>query len=324
MVNAVRKSLLVASVAAMTAPSGAMAEQISVGMDWAWRPYHAPFIVAIAKGYYEEAGLDVVFEEGRGSNTTAQLVGQGNYDIGHLNLTNAAHAISQGIPLRAVGLYQNRTAASFIGLEGEVELNEPDDLKNYSIGSTPGGSDQLSLRIFRQANDIDEMELNVVSMDANTKTSALLSGQVDVVSGDSYAYNAIVRGAGHTPEAFLLAEHGVPLLGFGFAVNPQSEERLGDAIKTFLEVTKRAFQEVADDPDAACTLAREEIELPGGQDQCVDYMTGLLELSVDPHADDWGHASEEQWTDLLGVLESIGEIDGGWDVSDFYTDQYHP
>ncbi|MEX2375424.1 MAG: ABC transporter substrate-binding protein [Dehalococcoidia bacterium] len=301
-----------------------MAEEITVALDWAWRPYHAPFLVAMAKGYYEEAGLDVVFEEGRGSNTTAQLVGQGNYDIGHLNITNAAHAISKGIPLKIVAVYQPRTAASFIGLEGKVELNEPSDLTNYRIGSTPGGSDQLSLRIFQQANDISETNLNIVSMDGSTKTTALLAGQVDVVSGDSYAYNALVRGAGHEPESFLLAEHGVPLLGFGFAVNPESEEKLGDNIQTFLEVTKKAFQEVAADPDAACSLARETRELPGAHSQCVDYMTGLLALSTEPGADDWGHVSEEQVSALLQVLENVGEIDSGWNISNYYTDKYFP
>ncbi|SDO64592.1 NitT/TauT family transport system substrate-binding protein [Lutimaribacter pacificus] len=320
----IRTTLLAASAALLAAPSATLADEIKVALDWAWRPYHAPFIVALAKGYYEEAGLDVEFEEGRGSNTTAQLVGQGNYDIGHLNITNAAHAISKGIPLRIVGVYQPRTAASFIGLEGKVELNEPQDLTRYRIGSTPGGSDQLSLRIFQLANDISETDLNIVSMDGSTKTTALMAGQVDVVSGDSYAYNALVRGAGYQPESFLLAEHGVPLLGFGFAVNPGSEERLGDSITTFLEVTKRAFQEVAADPEAACTLARAERELPGEHSQCVDYMTGLLALSTDAGADDWGHVSEGQVTALLQVLEDVGEMDGGWEASAYYTDKYFP
>ena len=324
MTHKIRTTLFAASAALLTAPSAALAEEIKVALDWAWRPYHAPFIVAIAKGYYEDAGLDVVFEEGRGSNTTAQLVGQGNYDIGHLNITNAAHAISKGIPLKIVGVYQPRTAASFIGLEGKVELNEPKDLTKYRIGSTPGGSDQLSLRIFEKANDIAETDLNIVSMDGSTKTTALMAGQVDVVSGDSYAYNALVRGAGYEPEAFLLAEHGVPLLGFGFAVNPDSEEKLGDDIQTFMQVTKKAFQEVAADPDAACTLAMEERELPGEHAQCVDYMTGLLELSTDPGADDWGHVSEDQVTALLQVLEDVGEIEGGWDISTYYTDKFFP
>lgn len=324
MLTKIRTALFAASATLLAAPSATMAGEIRVALDWAWRPYHAPFIVALAKGYYKEAGLDVVFEEGRGSNTTAQLVGQGNYDIGHLNTTNAAHAISKGIPLKIVGVYQLRTAASFIGLEGKVELNEPRDLTRYRIGSTPGGSDQLSLRIFQMVNDIRETELNIVSMDGSTKTTALMAGQVDVVSGDSYAYNALVRGAGHTPESFLLAEHGVPLLGFGFAVNPESEARLGDEIRTFMEVTKKAFQEVAADPGAACTLAMTEHELPGEHSQCVDYMSGLLALSTEASAADWGHVSEAQVSSLLQVLEDVGQLDSGWDVSDYYTDKYFP
>ena len=324
MANVLRKMVFATTAMALVAPTAALAEPIRVALDWAWRPYHAPFIIAMAKGYYEDAGLEVEFEEGRGSNTTAQLVGQGNYEIGHLNMTNAAFAIARGIPLLAVGMYQTETAASFIGIDGKVELNEPRDLTKYRIGSTPGGSDQLSLRIFQEVNNIPETELNVVSMDGSTKTTALLAGQVDVVSGDSYAYRALVKGAGFEPEAFLLSDHGVPLLGFGFAIHPDAEERLGDDITTFLQVTKKAFQEVADDVDAACTLARETIELPGEHSQCVDYMSNLLEISADPYSEDWGHMTEKQWTDVLQTLEDVGEIESGWDASDFYTTKYFP
>ncbi|MCG8358962.1 MAG: ABC transporter substrate-binding protein [Kiloniellales bacterium] len=324
MARMLRNTIFATAAVMMAAPTSGFAEQIRVSLDWAWRPYHAPFIIAVAKGYYEEAGLDVVFEEGRGSNTTAQLVGQGNYDIGHLNMTNAAFAMARGIPLLAVGMYQTETAASFVGIKGKVELNEPEDLTKYRIGSTPGGSDQLSLRIFRESNNIPESELNIVSMDGSTKTTALLAGQVDVVSGDSYAYRALVKGAGFEPEAFLLSDHGVPLLGFGFAIYPGSEEKLGEDITTFLQVTKRAFQEVADDVDAACTLARGTIELPGEHSQCVDYMSNLLEISADPYADDWAHMTEKQWTDVLQTLENVGEIESGWDASEFYTTKYFP
>ncbi len=47
--------------------------------------------------------MDVTFEEGRGWNTTAILVGQGGYDMGHLNVTNAVAAMARGVPLRVAG-----------------------------------------------------------------------------------------------------------------------------------------------------------------------------------------------------------------------------
>jgi len=84
---------------------------VKVLLDWAWLPYHAPFLIAQDKGYYKDAGLDVALEQGRGSATTALLLSQGGFDIAHLNLTNAAQMIGKGGAIKAVGLYQHKTAA---------------------------------------------------------------------------------------------------------------------------------------------------------------------------------------------------------------------
>lgn len=322
---ALAAAVTAAVTAAMALGAGAAAaDPIRVGLDWAWRPYHAPFLLAMGKGYFKDAGLDVEIEEGRGSNRTAIMVGQHNYDIGHLNVTNAAHAISKGVPIRVVATYQPKTAASFVGRADKVELTDVESLKKYRIGSTPGGSDQLSLKIFQRSNDLKPGDLNVVSLDGNTKTAALLAGEIDVVSGDSYAYDAIVRSKGVEPTHILLADHGVPLLGFGFAVNRDFEESAPDKIEPFLAVIKKAWAEVASDVDAACTYIREYKELPGDQELCVNYVKNLIELSTDPSSPDWGRMSDAQWQKLLDTLHDVGEIEGGYDIADYYTNKYVP
>ena len=115
---------LIAGLAAV-APAAAQAPTpVKVLLDWAWLPYHAPFLIAQDKGYYKDAGLDVALEQGRGSATTALLLSQGGFDIAHLNLTNAAQMIGKGGAIKAVGLYQHKTAAAFIGIKGKVKLDD--------------------------------------------------------------------------------------------------------------------------------------------------------------------------------------------------------
>ena len=145
-------------------------------LDWAWLPYHATFLVAQEKGYYKEAGLDVQIEQGRGSATTALMLSQSGFDIAHLNTTNAAQMISKGGAIKMVGIYQHKTAAAFIGIKGKVKLDGPQSLKGIKIGSTPGGSDGLSLKVFTAANKMKLTDLNIVALDANAKTAALFGG----------------------------------------------------------------------------------------------------------------------------------------------------
>jgi NitT/TauT family transport system substrate-binding protein len=305
------------------APASA-ATPVRVLLDWAWLPYHAPFLIAQDRGFYADAGLDVTIEQGRGSATTALLLSQGSFDIAHLNVTNAAELIGKGAPIKVIGLYQHKTAAAFIGIEGKVKLDGPKSLKGLKIGSTPGGSDALSLRIFAKANGMTEGDLNVISLDSNAKTAALFGGSIDVVSGDSPAYDAYISATNQQPETMQLSDFGVPLLGFGFAANTAFLAKNPDVARKFLAATKRGFAEAVRDPKAACELMRSKVHLPGTIARCVDYFNHLMALSTPPSDASWGLQTQDEWTKLIATLQSVGDIPADKTAAAFYTNDFVP
>ncbi len=302
----------------------AQAQKVSLLLDWAWIPYHTVFLIAQERGFYKEQGLDLTIEQGRGSATTTVVVGQGTFDIGHVNITNAAQAIAKGVPLKSVAVYQHRTAASFIGIKGKVNLKDAASLKALKIGSTPGGSDALSLALFSKLNNMPQSQLNVVGLDGAAKRAALLSGSVDVVSGDSHAYSAIVRGAGQQPEMLLLGDLGVPLLGFGFIANETFIRNQGPAIKKFLAASKKGFAAGIEDPKKSCEFMKSKVLLTGAIEQCVDYFMGLMELSQKPDDPNWGRQTLDEWKALVSTLESVNEIQPGKTAEAFFTNDFVP
>ncbi|MCC7272738.1 MAG: ABC transporter substrate-binding protein [Alphaproteobacteria bacterium] len=313
---------LLAAVA--LAPPAAAADKVRLLLDWGWLPYHASFFLAQERGYFRDAGVEVDVEQGRGSNTTAILVGQRSFDMGHLNITNAAAAIAKGVPLRAVAVYQHRTSSSFVGIKGRVTLDGPKSLVGLKIGSTPGGSDGLGMSIFRRSNGIADGALNIISLDASAKTAALLTGQVDVVSGDSHAYAAIVRGGGFEPVVMELASFGVPLLGFGFATNETFLKEKPNAIKAVLAASKRGMADAVADPQGACTLIRSKVQVAGKLEQCIDYMTGLQRLSQAPTDAAWGRSTPQEWEALIATLRGVGEITSDKPATAYYTNDLVP
>jgi NitT/TauT family transport system substrate-binding protein len=297
---------------------------VKVLLDWAWLPYHTTFLVAQEKGYYKEAGLDVQLEQGRGSATTALMLSQTGFDIAHLNTTNAAQMISKGGAIKMVGIYQHKTAAAFIGIKGKVKLDGPQSLKGIKIGSTPGGSDGLSLKVFTAANKMKLTDLNIVALDANAKTAALFSGTIDAVSGDAPAFDAYVRATNQQPETMMLSEYGVPLIGFGFAANNAYLAKNPEVVKKFLAATKRGFAEAARDYKAACELMQAKVHLAGTVERCVDYNKGVLALSTPPTDANWGQQTSEEWTKLLGTLKEAGELFGDKPLATYYTNDVAP
>ena len=297
---------------------------VKVLLDWAWLPYHTTFLVAQEKGYYKEAGLDVQLEQGRGSATTALMLSQGGFDIAHLNVTNAAQMISKGGAIKVVGIYQHKTGAAFIGIKGKVKLDGPQSLKGIKIGSTPGGSDGLSLKVFTAANKMKLTDLNVVALDANAKTAALFGGTIDAVSGDSPAFNAYVRATNQQPETMQLSDFGVPLIGFGFAANNAYLAKNPEVVRKFLAATRKGFVEAARDYKAACELMQAKVHLAGTIERCVDYNQGILALSTPPTDASWGQQSNEEWTKLLATLKDAGELFGDKPITTYYTNDFVP
>jgi len=317
-VGALAVALAIANAASAQTP-------VKVLLDWAWLPYHAAFITAQEKGYYKEAGLDVTLEQGRGSASTALLLSQGGFDIAHLNVTNAAQMIGKGGAIKVVGLYQHKTAAAFIGIKGKVKLDGPQSLKSIKIGSTPGGSDGLSLKVFTAANGMKMTDLNIVALDANAKTAALFGGTIDVVSGDSPAYNSYVRATNQEPVVLQLSDAGVPLLGFGFAANNAYLAKNPEVVRKFIAASKRGIAEAARDLKAACELMQAKVHLSGTVERCVDYNQGLLALSTPPTDPSWGRQTDEEWKKLLDTLKSTGELPGDdRPLSAYYTNEFVP
>ena len=67
-------------------------------------PAFAPFKLAMAKGYYKDAGLDVTFQVGKGGADVAKQVGVGNIDLGGGIGDTAIIVRANGIPVKGVAV----------------------------------------------------------------------------------------------------------------------------------------------------------------------------------------------------------------------------
>src|SRR5262252_6757084 len=64
--------------------------------------YNAGFELAVEKGLYKAAGLDVTIEPGNGSQTTAQLIAVGKYDIGFADSAPVMKLIADGAKVKVL------------------------------------------------------------------------------------------------------------------------------------------------------------------------------------------------------------------------------
>src|SRR5437868_11923617 len=119
---------LLAALAIASAPAdvayGQSLEKVTVRFTWKLKGEYAPLFVALDKGYYKAEGLEVDLAEGSGAQTVLKLLASGNEKFGYGPAVSAAQAVSQGLPVKVVALYQTKAPMGVISFP-DVPLKSP-------------------------------------------------------------------------------------------------------------------------------------------------------------------------------------------------------
>src|SRR5438067_8433356 len=107
---------MLATLPGQDAPAQAP-EKITIRFTWKLKGEYAPLFVALDKGYYRAEGLDVELAEGSGAQTVLKLLASGNEKFGYGPAVSAAQAVSQGLPVKVVALYQTKAPMGVIRSE---------------------------------------------------------------------------------------------------------------------------------------------------------------------------------------------------------------
>ena len=178
---------LMAAAAAMTlaAPAGAQAlDKFPFRLNWTLYGEHAPFFVALDKGFYKEAGLDVEILEGSGSTTVAQLTANATNPVSYVDAATMMRGINAGMPIKAVGVTLQQSPMSFIYRADNPRPSKISEIKGSRIAITAGDASLAIFTAFMGKLDMKVSDVKLVTV-ANpaAKEQAVLGGQADALLG---------------------------------------------------------------------------------------------------------------------------------------------
>src|SRR5262249_11913281 len=116
--------------------------KIVVRTDFKFHGYVSPLALAIDRGFYKDAGMDVTIEQGQGSSTTVQTVASGIDQFGLADAATAALGISaQNVPVKLVAVYNQTGTMGFI-LHPDSDFNgDLATMKGKIVISSAGSAD---------------------------------------------------------------------------------------------------------------------------------------------------------------------------------------
>src|SRR6266436_9627936 len=177
--------LAAAAVAAFALPASAQ-EKFPFRLNWTLYGEHAPFFVALDKGFYKEEGLEVEILEGSGSTTVAQLVSNMTNPVAYVDAATMMRGVGAGMPIKAVGVTLQQSPMAFIYRADAARPTKIEEIKGSRIAITAGDA---SLAIFTAFMGKLGMKVEDVSMitvsNPQAKEQAVLNKQADALLGYS-------------------------------------------------------------------------------------------------------------------------------------------
>ncbi|HYZ63768.1 MAG TPA: ABC transporter substrate-binding protein, partial [Acetobacteraceae bacterium] len=134
--------------------------------------FNAGFELALQRGYYKEAGLDVKIEPGNGSQITAQLVASGKVDVGFADAAPVMKLISSGAKMKILATILQGNPNQVTALK-KTGLRSVADIKGKSVAIPNAGSQSSMFPLVLAAAGLKESDIQPVNMPPDSMTASL-------------------------------------------------------------------------------------------------------------------------------------------------------
>nr|MDQ2696870.1 ABC transporter substrate-binding protein [Pseudomonadota bacterium] len=240
--------LLCSTLAAAAGGAENPPERLTVALDGAVNPTHAPLVVAQQKGFFTDHDLEVTLETPDTAEEAVRRVASGKADVAVTRQPRLHVLVGQGQPIKRIGTLIALPLSAVVVLQ-DSPVNAIADLKGRRIGyRTDDDRALLNAVLARHAVAPDQVTLAPVGDDW---LAELTAGRVDAVTGISRTQDlpAMVL-AGRSARAFFVEEQGIP--PYDELILVANREKLTDArLRRFLRAVEQGVRYIVNHPEAA-------------------------------------------------------------------------
>lgn len=313
---------LTAVMAATTAASAQALETVTVRFTWKLKGEYAPLFVALEKGYYKAAGLDVQLNEGAGAKTALRQLAAEQEQVVWGPVTNAAQALGEGINVKVITIYQPKIPIGLIAHAG-TKLAAPKDLEGLKFAYTVGETVADLIDPFFRLNKVDKSKVTLIQMDGGARVTQFMTKRVDVIS--VFTNNdlpELEKKAGAKFTVLDVGKFGLALPGAGFMTNEKQMTTRAAVLKKLVAATNKGFEDARRNPEEAATILMKAFKVPVEKDVIVTQVKATAEAAIAPAGKPLGWQSEETWKSAIDLLAESGSIKAKRPLADYYTNAF--
>jgi NitT/TauT family transport system substrate-binding protein len=294
--------------------------KISLPMGYIANIQFAPLYVAMQKGYFREAGLEVDLDY-RPETDGVALVGAGKLPFAVVSGEQVLLARAQGLPVTYVAAWYQQYPVSLVS-RSELQILIPQDLKGHKIG-LPGlyGANYIGLLALLSEAKMSAKDVTLDSIGFN-QVDLFAAGKQDIIVG--YAANEPIqlKARGIAVTEIRVADY-VQLASNGILANEKVIAENPELVRAFVGAFLKGLSDTIANPEEAFKLSASYIPNFANLDAKVQRQ--VLDTSIEEwKASRPGYSDPQAWENMQTVLLEAGLIKQKMDLSKAFTNEFVP
>ncbi len=312
--------ILSACTSTTSTPEAGTLTKIRLPMGYIPNIQFAPFYVAVQKGYFREAGLEIDFDYKFETDGVA-LVGSGELPFAIVSGEQVLLARAQGLPVTYVAAWYQQYPVSVVA-KSELGILIPQDLKGKKIG-LPGlfGATYVGLRALLFQAKMKETDVTLDSIGFN-QVDLLAASQQDIVVGYTDNEPIQLKARGIPVTEIRVADY-VQLASNGILTSEKTIQENPDFVRAFVGAFLKGLADTISNPDEAFKVSSSYIPNFADLDATVQRQV-LLTAIEEWKANRLGYSDPQSWENMQNVLLDMGLINKKLDLTKAYTNELIP
>ncbi len=314
-------SIFISACSSAPAPAAPTAlTHIRLPMGYIPNIQYAPYYVAVEKGYFAEAGLEIEFDYSFETDGIA-LVGAGQLPFAVVSGEQVPMARAQGLPVVYVAAWYKDYPVSVVS-KTEQGITSPADLAGKKVG-LPGlfGANYIGFVALLHANNLSESDITLDSVGFN-QVEALAADQEEVVVGYSANEPIQLAAQGYTVNEIRVADY-VSLASNGLLTSEMMLKENPELVRAMIAAFLRGVEYTAAHPDEAYEISKNYIENLTEGDESVQKQ--VLATSIEFwQLENPGYSDPQAWENMNQLLAEMTLIPEPIDISAAYSNEFLP
>lgn len=233
-------------------PSSWAVDYINFQLDWLPGGDKAPVYVGVEQGFFEQEGIKVKINAGRGSTDSITKVATGQAQVGLTDITALMGAkAGNQVPVTAIYNIFSEAAHAFYTLDSSG-IEKVADVKGKKVATSPFTSSNTFFPQLLRLNNVDVDSVRLIKADPGALNPMLLNGSAHAIISwmtDAQKYTAQGEKIGKGLRIIPWSGAGLSIYSTSIIANDRFLKKRPDLAKRFLRAYKKAIQYTWENPE---------------------------------------------------------------------------